>query len=288
MPLPSLWPFSSASASASASSSSLREPLLSDRSPLRCKVVILGDAGVGKTSLAVRFVRGAFRTFEATTGGTFLTRTLRREDLDDDDEAGDDVGCVVVTSSAAVRFGIWDTAGGVRYRPTAPLYYKGATAAIVVYDVTDPASLESAKSWIDELSNRDDDDDDDDDDDGGNLVLALAGNKVDLLTTAADDDQCRMAALEDAEAYASERGILHLRTSAKTARNVRNLFVALVRRLPVPEEPPPPEDENDYDYDDEEEDELRSSARAAWCCLRCPRRVDDERSIEGSSTGTVQ
>jgi small GTP-binding protein len=201
----------------------------------RCKLVILGDTGVGKTSIAVRFVRNTFRKFETTTGGTFLTQKA---------QVGED-------SEAVVKFNIWDTAGQERFRSVAPLYYKGAKAAIVVYDVTDPFSFLSAQSWIEELSERGD----------PGVVIALAGNKIDLQNSDNNEQQEQQEQqqqqqqeqqqqqqrptiiFEDAEEYAKEKGIIHLGTSAKTGKNVRRLFVEIARALPLPDPPPSPPDD---------------------------------------------
>ena len=125
---------------------------------------------------------------------------------------------------ATVKFEIWDTAGQERYRSLAPMYYRGAAAAIVVYDITDPDSFAGAKSWVKELQRRGD----------PNVIIALAGNKADLETR-------RKVSLEDAEAYAEENGILHVVTSAKEGTNVKSLFVEIARRLP--KNPPQPERE---------------------------------------------
>ena len=237
--------------------------------------------------------------------GTFLTQKLRLEGGDDDAVGG-------TTTTTTVKFNIWDTAGGDRYRPTAPLYYKGAAAAIVVYDVTNPSSLESAKSWIEELSERNhhhhnenpshhneyhenhrgDVDEDDHDGGGGGggtadgrdrqeLIVALVGNKIDLVVVVADGDQLlRTAAdvLEDAEAYAADRGIPHLRTSAKTAHNVRDLFAALARRLPaeVPDSEPTPIPEDDHEAPRAAAAAAAAAARTGLCCRRCRRRTGDD------------
>mmetsp|Transcript_1183 Transcript_1183/g.3318 ORF Transcript_1183/g.3318 Transcript_1183/m.3318 type:complete len:87 (-) Transcript_1183:507-767(-) len=72
--------------------------------------------------------------------------------------------------NATVKFEIWDTAGQERYRSLAPMYYRGAAAAVVVYDITNKESFNGAKSWVKELQRRGD----------PNVVIALAGNKSDL------------------------------------------------------------------------------------------------------------
>lgn len=170
------------------------------------KLVLLGDAAVGKSCLVVRFVRDEFFEFqEPTIGAAFLTQTVQCDD-------------------ATVKFEIWDTAGQERYRSLAPMYYRGAAAAIVVYDITDPDSFAGAKSWVKELQRRGD----------PNVVIALAGNKADL-------EQRRKVSQEDADMYAEENGILHLVTSAKDGTNVKSLFVEIAKKLP--KSPPQPERE---------------------------------------------
>ena len=126
----------------------------------------------------------------------------------------------VALDESTVKFEIWDTAGQERYRSLAPMYYRGAAAAIVVYDITNPDSFTGAKSWVKELQRRGD----------PNVVIALAGNKADL-------DTRRKVEFEEANAYAEENGILHLETSAKNANNVKALFVEIAKTLPksVPE-----------------------------------------------------
>mmetsp|Transcript_19566 Transcript_19566/g.27515 ORF Transcript_19566/g.27515 Transcript_19566/m.27515 type:complete len:194 (-) Transcript_19566:393-974(-) len=161
------------------------------------KLVLLGDTAVGKSCLVVRFVRDEFFEFqEPTIGAAFLTQTVSLDDT-------------------TIKFEIWDTAGQERYRSLAPMYYRGAAAAIVVYDITNPDSFAGAKSWVKELQRRGD----------PNVVIALAGNKADLETR-------RKVPFEAANAYAEENGILHLETSAKNASNVKTLFVEIAKKLP--------------------------------------------------------
>lgn len=104
------------------------------------------------------------------------------------------------------------------------MYYRGASAAIVVYDITNPDSFAGAKSWVKELQRRGD----------PNVVIALAGNKADL-------EQRRKVEFEEAAAYAQENNLLHLETSAKNANNVKALFVEIAKKLP--KAPPQPERE---------------------------------------------
>jgi Ras-related protein Rab-5C len=161
------------------------------------KLVLLGDTAVGKSCLVVRFVRDEFFEFqEPTIGAAFLTQTVALDD-------------------ATVKFEIWDTAGQERYRSLAPMYYRGAAAAIIVYDITNPDSFAGAKSWVKELQRRGD----------TNVVIVLAGNKADL-------ESRRRVDFHEAKAYAEENGILHMETSAKNSNNVRALFIEIAKSLP--------------------------------------------------------
>ncbi|CAI5983729.1 unnamed protein product [Closterium sp. NIES-64] len=119
---------------------------------MQAKLVLLGDMGAGKSSLVLRFVKGQFFEYqESTIGAAFLTQT-------------------VAVSDAVVKFEIWDTAGQERYHSLAPMYYRGAAAAIIVYDITSTDSFARAKKWVQELQRQG----------NPNLVIALAANKTDL------------------------------------------------------------------------------------------------------------
>jgi len=171
------------------------------------KLVLLGDSAVGKSSLVLRFVRGQFFEYqESTIGAAFLTQTVALNDT-------------------TVKFEIWDTAGQERYHSLAPMYYRGAAAAIVVYDITNTESFNRAKNWVRELQRQG----------MPNVVIALAGNKNDLASK-------RKVQPEEAQAYADDNGIFFMETSAKTAANVNELFVAIARKLPKTAEQTKPQD----------------------------------------------
>jgi Ras-related protein Rab-5C len=163
------------------------------------KVVLLGESAVGKSSLVLRFVKGQFHEYqESTIGAAFLTQTVQIDDT-------------------TVKFEIWDTAGQERYHSLAPMYYRGAQAAIVVYDITKKESFLKAQNWVRELQRQA----------NANIVIALVGNKLDLA-------QQRSVEHNEADYYASENNLLFMETSAKTAANVVDLFTVIATRLPKP------------------------------------------------------
>ncbi|CAM6103199.1 unnamed protein product [Calypogeia fissa] len=165
---------------------------------VQAKLVLLGDMGAGKSSLVMRFVKGQFFDYqESTVGAAFVTQTL-------------------AVNETTVKFEIWDTAGQERYHSLAPMYYRGAAAAIVVYDMTNPDSFIRAKKWVNELQRQGS---------NPNLVIALAGNKADL-------SRRRKVQPEEGQAYADEYELFFMETSAKTSHNVNELFYEIARMLP--------------------------------------------------------
>ncbi|KAM7223924.1 Ras family domain containing protein [Rhypophila decipiens] len=179
------------------------------------KLVLLGEAAVGKSSLVLRFVNNDFQeNKEPTIGAAFLTQK-----------------CNLPTRT--IKFEIWDTAGQERFASLAPMYYRNAQAALVVYDLTKPTSLVKAKHWVAELQRQA----------SPGIVIALVGNKLDLTNdgagsgegdgeTADDSGDARKIPTEEAKAYAEEEGLLFFETSAKTGYNVTEVFTAIANAIP--------------------------------------------------------
>ncbi|KXT06506.1 hypothetical protein AC578_6059 [Pseudocercospora eumusae] len=187
------------------------------------KLVLLGEAAVGKSSLVLRFVNDDFQpNKEPTIGAAFLTQK-----------------CQLPTRT--IKFEIWDTAGQERFASLAPMYYRNAQSALVVYDITKPSSLTKAKHWVAELQRQA----------SPGIVIALVGNKLDLCDddnaepdtqdgdgdaendTQEDPGTVRKVTTKEAKAYADEENLLFFETSAKTGHNVSEVFTAIANAIPV-------------------------------------------------------
>ncbi|CCE66253.1 hypothetical protein TPHA_0P00950 [Tetrapisispora phaffii CBS 4417] len=167
------------------------------------KLVLLGEAAVGKSSIVVRFVSNDFsENKEPTIGAAFLTQ---RVNIDDH----------------TIKFEIWDTAGQERFASLAPMYYRNAQAALIVYDVTKPQSFIKARHWVKELHEQA----------SGDIVIALAGNKVDLIEENGENE--RKVATEEGQKLADEENLLFFETSAKTGYNVNEIFLAVGDKIPL-------------------------------------------------------
>ena len=155
------------------------------------KVVLLGDSAVGKSSLCIRHIKKEFEQYaEPTIGAAFLTSIMNVDDVDH-------------------RLEIWDTAGQERYRSLAPMYYRGAVAALVVYDVTKDDSYQGAKRWCEELLSRGRED----------IIIILVGNKYDLLE---ESEQNNTKYLDYVNRH--DGRVIHIYTSSKTGYNVDRAF----------------------------------------------------------------
>lgn len=133
-----------------------------------------------------------------------------------------------------IKFEIWDTAGQERFASLAPMYYRNAQAALVVYDLTKPTSLVKAKHWVAELQRQA----------SPGIVIALVGNKLDLTgdgeAGAVDSEEgdgedsgdARKVSTQEAAQYAEEEALLFFETSAKTGHHVSDVFTAIANAIP--------------------------------------------------------
>ena len=160
------------------------------------KLILLGDSRVGKSSVVIRFVKGEFDQYKfPTIGATFLTQK-------------------VAVDNVETKFEIWDTAGQEKYRALAPLYYRGSSAALCVYDITNQESFENVKKWVNEVQENE----------GKHVVIAIAGNKVDL-------EANRQVLKTDGLEYAKENNFIFYETSAKTGKNVQRIYFEIAREV---------------------------------------------------------
>lgn len=157
------------------------------------KVVILGDGGVGKTSLLNRFVEKSFDHDYKSTIGTNIMRVDYK-----------------IMDKVTVGFALWDLAGQQFFQRVRQMYLTGCQAALFVYDVTRPDTLYNLKNWKNELLAVA----------GPDVKSLMVGNKADLT------DQ-RKVSFEEGKKVADELGLSYLETSAKTGENVHRAFGAV-------------------------------------------------------------
>eukprot|EP00051_Salpingoeca_urceolata_P026336 m.476933 g.476933 ORF g.476933 m.476933 type:complete len:207 (+) comp20703_c0_seq1:162-782(+) len=166
---------------------------MASRKKVLLKVIILGDSGVGKTSLMNQYVNRKFSNqYKATIGADFLTKEVMVEDR-------------------LVTMQIWDTAGQERFQSLGVAFYRGADCCVLVFDVTVPKTFETLDSWRDEFliqaSPRDPD----------NFPFVVLGNKVDL--------ENRAISHKRASTWCQNKNnIPYFETSAKDNINVEQAF----------------------------------------------------------------
>ncbi|KAJ3382439.1 Ras- protein Rab-7 [Lobulomyces angularis] len=164
------------------------------------KVIILGDSGVGKTSLMNQYVNKKFsNSYKATIGADFLTKEVQVDDR-------------------TVTMQIWDTAGQERFQSLGVAFYRGADCCVLVHDVTNIKSFDTLESWRDEFllqaSPRDPD----------NFPFVVLGNKVDV------GDQRRQVTKNRAQNWCQQKGnIPYFETSAKDSTNVEEAFKTIAK-----------------------------------------------------------
>jgi Ras-related protein Rab-21 len=156
------------------------------------KVVLLGEGRVGKTSILLRYTKGEYNDKQVSTlQASYLDKRL-------------------VVNGTSVMLSIWDTAGQERFHALGPIYYRDADAALLVYDITDTESFNKVRKWVKELRKIV----------GNDIIIAIAGNKIDLEKSRSVND-------EDAKAYAASVGASHSYTSAKANKGLEEVFVEL-------------------------------------------------------------
>jgi len=160
------------------------------------KIVLIGDSGVGKTSLLQRFAEQVFSNTHITTIGVdFKLRTIQ-------------------VGNKRVKLQVWDTAGQEKFRVITKTYYRNAAGIIIAYDVTNGESFVNTKRWIEEVKNNCGDD---------GVPIVLVGNKC--------DSPDKVVSLEDQAAYAQLINLKFFETSARDNINVDEVFIELTRLI---------------------------------------------------------
>jgi len=159
------------------------------------KVVLVGNAGVGKTCIVRRFTQGMFPPGQgATIGVDFMIKTVEID-------------------GEKIKLQIWDTAGQERFRSITQSYYRSAHALILVYDVSNQPTFDCCPDWLREIEEYA----------SPKVLRVLVGNKIDR-----DDHEIPA---EVGEEFASRHGMYFLQTSAKSCDNVDRLFTEIAHEL---------------------------------------------------------
>lgn len=160
------------------------------------KLLLIGDSGVGKSCLLLRFADDTYtESYISTIGVDFKIRTV---ELD----------------GKTIKLQIWDTAGQERFRTITSSYYRGAHGIIVVYDVTDIESFNNVKQWLHEIDRYASE----------NVNKLLVGNKADLTSK-------RAVTFDQGKEFADSLSIEFLETSAKNATNVEKAFMTMAAQI---------------------------------------------------------
>ena len=161
------------------------------------KVVLVGESGVGKTSIITQFIDQTFQEDQqSTTGGTFSTKS------------------VICDNGKTLKFEIWDTAGQERYRSLTKMFYKDANAAVLVYDITRKDSFEELQNyWSQQIKESS----------PPNIILTVAANKSDLINQEAVEE-------EKAREFANELGAIFVSTTATTVESINELFIEIAKK----------------------------------------------------------
>jgi len=157
----------------------------------KIKLVVLGTSGVGKTSITTRFCKDTFNISEKSTiGASFFIKEVR------------------TSEGKTLKYEIWDTAGQESYRSLASLYYKDASAALLVYDVTNRESFQELENWMRELKDKGE----------PGVKIAIAANKGDLE---------QIVTSEEGEKFATKHNAFFKCVSAKEDWGIKELFQGL-------------------------------------------------------------
>ena len=159
---------------------------------ITCKVVLVGESGVGKTCIIQRYINNSYNeNTESTQASTYSYKTVEYKDF-----------------NKSISFDIWDTAGQELYRAVAKNFYINASIGILVYDIKRKESFEAIKNyWFEELKSSGED----------NMIFGVAGNKCDLFESEEVDEK-------EAREFADKIGAIFELTSAQNNTGITEIF----------------------------------------------------------------
>ena len=208
----------------------------SQKKPPSCKVVLVGDSGVGKTCIISRYISGAFnQNSPSTNGASYASKLISFEEL-----------------KKTISLDIWDTAGQEKYKSLTKFFYKDAAVAILVYDVTNKNSFASMKNfWYGQIQ----------DFGSKNIILGVAGNKCDMYEKEEVNEG-------EGKAFAESIGAFFEITSAKNNTGINELFDTASNKFVYPngnsnEQKDQKELGNDSVKLDEKEHKVQK--KKSWC-----------------------
>ena len=185
--------------------------MASVKKPPCCKVVLLGDSGVGKTCIISRYISGAFDQNSPTTNGASYASKI------------------VEIANKSVSLDIWDTAGQEKYKSLTKFFYKDAKVAILVYDITQKESFTNMKQyWYEQLKEFGSKD----------IIIGVAGNKCDMY-------EKEEVTENEGKEFAEQIGAFFEMTSAKNNTGINDLFMNAAQRFFDPNYKQNPEDGKD-------------------------------------------
>eukprot|EP01100_Stratorugosa_tubuloviscum_P007242 TRINITY_DN302_c3_g1_i1.p1 TRINITY_DN302_c3_g1~~TRINITY_DN302_c3_g1_i1.p1 ORF type:complete len:196 (-),score=59.72 TRINITY_DN302_c3_g1_i1:77-664(-) len=162
------------------------------------KLLFIGDSGVGKSCLLIRFTDDSYtESYISTIGVDFKIKTL-------------------TIDGKTIKLQIWDTSGQERFRTITSSYYRGAHGIIIVFDLTDRVSFRNVLQWLSEVDRHANE----------NICKMLAGNKCDLSNKIVITD-------EEVNEFTSAHEIDYIQCSAKNSTNVEQLFIQLAQKIVV-------------------------------------------------------
>lgn len=159
------------------------------------KIVTIGDSSVGKSSILTRYVDNVFsENYISTIGVDFKIKTINIKDKN-------------------IKLQIWDTAGQERFKTITQSYYRGASAILLIYDLTDISTFQNLNKWLMDVKKANND-----------AQIFIIGNKLDLF-------DCRQIKYNEAKNFTEKHGYKYIEVSAKTNKGINNLFIDLCESL---------------------------------------------------------